>query len=139
MKRRHALLGTLGACIGLSAPRASDAQGGGKAPRYWIARWRRAAERRRIAELALKHKLPIMSSGSELVDAGGLLSYGPNYVDLFRRAPVYIDKILKGAKPGELPIEEPTKFDLVINLRTAKLIGVQIPQALLVRASRVID
>jgi putative ABC transport system substrate-binding protein len=96
-------------------------------------------ERRQIAELALKHRLPTIYGPSEYVDAGGLLSYGPSYPDLLRHAAVYVDKILKGAKPGDLPIEQPTKFELVVNLRTAKALGVTIPQAVLVRADRVIQ
>ena len=96
-------------------------------------------ERQRIAELALKHRLPTMHGPSEYVEAGGLLSYAPSYPDLFRRAAVYVDKILKGAKPGDLPIEQPTRFELVINLKTAKALGVAIPQAVLIRADRVIE
>ena len=96
-------------------------------------------ERQRIAELALKHRLPTMYAPSEYVEAGGLLSYGPSYPDLFRRAAVYVDKILKGAKPGDLPIEQPTRFELVINMKTAKALGLAIPRAVLVRADRVIE
>ena len=96
-------------------------------------------ERQRIADLALKHRLPTMSTVSEFVDAGGLISYGTSYPELFRRAAVYVDKILKGAKPGDLPIEQPTKFETVVNLKTAKALGVAIPQAVLLRADRVID
>lgn len=96
-------------------------------------------ERRTIGALALKHRLPTMHTTAEMVEAGGLVGYGTDYPDLFRRAAVYVDRILKGAKPGDLPIEQPSKFDLVINLRTAKALGITIPPALLLRASRVID
>jgi putative ABC transport system substrate-binding protein len=97
------------------------------------------SERGRIAELALTHRLPTMHGPSEYVDAGGLLSYAANYVDLFRHAAAYVDKILKGAKPGNLAIQRPTKFELVVNLRTAKTLGLKIPQSLLLRADRVIE
>ena len=95
--------------------------------------------RKRIAELALKHRLPTVDSSREYVDAGGLASYGTDYPELFRRAAVYVDKILKGAKPGDLPVEQPTKFELVINLKTAKALGLTIPQSLLGRADEVIQ
>ena len=94
--------------------------------------------RKPIAELATKNHLPTMWAESGLMDAGGLMSYGPSYADLFRRAATYVDKILKGAKPADLPVEQPTKFEFVINLKTAKQIGVTIPPNVLVRADRVI-
>jgi putative tryptophan/tyrosine transport system substrate-binding protein len=96
-------------------------------------------ERKRIAELAQKHKLPAIYGSSEYADAGGLLAYGPSYMDLFRRAALYVDKILKGANPGDLPIEQPTTFELVINANTARALGVAIPPSVLARASRVIQ
>jgi putative ABC transport system substrate-binding protein len=83
--------------------------------------------RRQIAELAVKSRLPAIYEAVEEVEAGGLMSYGMNSTELYRRAAVYVDKILKGAKPGELPVEQPTKFELVINLKAAKQIGVTIP------------
>jgi putative tryptophan/tyrosine transport system substrate-binding protein len=97
------------------------------------------AERQRVAELAVAHRLPTMFGVKEAVEAGGLMSYGPDYGDLFRRAAIYVDKILRGAKPGELPVEQASKFELVINLKTAKALGVKIPQSLLLRADQVIE
>ena len=94
--------------------------------------------RRTIAELATKNRFPTMWGEPGLLDAGGLMSYGPNYTDLFRRAATYVDKILKGAKPADLPVEQPAKFELAINLKTAKQIGVTIPPSVLARADRVI-
>jgi putative tryptophan/tyrosine transport system substrate-binding protein len=93
---------------------------------------------RRIVELALKYRLPGMYPTKQFAEEGGLMSYGPLIPDLYRRAATYVDKILKGAKPGELPVEQPTKFELVINLKTAKQIGVTIPANVLARADRVI-
>jgi putative ABC transport system substrate-binding protein len=93
----------------------------------------------RIVQQALRSRLPTVSGDREFVEAGGLLAYGPDYPDLYRRAATYVDKILKGANPGNLPIEQPTKFQLVINLRTAKALGVIIPQSLLARADGVIQ
>ena len=95
-------------------------------------------DRKVIVGLATKNRLPTMWAESGLMDAGGLMSYGPNYADLFRRAATYVDKILKGAKPADLPVEQPTKFEFVINLKAAKQIGVTIPPNVLARADRVI-
>jgi putative ABC transport system substrate-binding protein len=92
----------------------------------------------RIFDFATKSKLPAIYPDSSFVDAGGLMSYGSSRIDLDRRAAVYVDKILKGAKPADLPVEQPTKFELVINLKTAKQIGLTIPPNVLARADRVI-
>jgi putative ABC transport system substrate-binding protein len=92
----------------------------------------------RISELAVKYRLPSIFSGVGAVTAGGLMSYGPDIVDNYRRAAVYVDKILKGTKPADLPVQQPMKFDFVVNLKTAKAIGLTIPPNLLVRADRVI-
>jgi putative ABC transport system substrate-binding protein len=97
------------------------------------------AERRKIVELALKHKLPAIYGAAEYVDAGGLLSYGPSYPEMFRHAAIYVNKILKGANPGDMPIEQPTTFELVINANTARALGVAIPPSILARANRVIQ
>jgi putative tryptophan/tyrosine transport system substrate-binding protein len=96
------------------------------------------SNRRRLLELAIKNKLPTMHTQSLWADAGALMSYGTNFPDLHRRAAIYVDKILKGAKPAELPVEQPKKFELVINLKTAKQIGLTIPPNVLARADRVI-
>jgi ABC-type uncharacterized transport system substrate-binding protein len=93
----------------------------------------------RVAELTRSHRLPAIYAFREVADAGGLIAYGPNLNDLFRRSAQYVDKILKGVKPGDLPIEQPTKFDLVINLKTAKALGLTIPPSLLLRADQVIE
>jgi putative ABC transport system substrate-binding protein len=93
---------------------------------------------KRIAGFALKSRLPSVSSNEEFVDAGGLMSYAADDADRYRRVAIYVDKILKGAKPADLPVEQPTKFELVINLKTAKEIGVTIPQSMLYRADKVI-
>ncbi len=96
-------------------------------------------ERRRLADLAAKNRLPAVYPGRLYVDAGGLMSYGPNLADLLRRAATYVDKILKAAKPADLPIEQPTKFELVINLKAAKALGITIPRSVLGRADQVIQ
>jgi putative tryptophan/tyrosine transport system substrate-binding protein len=93
----------------------------------------------RITELAAMRRLPTMFSQKAPVDAGGLLCYGPSYADLFRRAATYVDKILKGTKPADLPIEQPIKFELVINLKTAKALGLDVPPSLLARADEVVE
>jgi putative ABC transport system substrate-binding protein len=94
---------------------------------------------RQIAGLALKHALPSLSISREFPEVGGLISYGPDIKDNFRRAATYVDKILKGATPADLPVEQPTKFELVINLKTAKALGLTIPPSLLARADQVIE
>jgi putative ABC transport system substrate-binding protein len=96
-------------------------------------------ERRRLVDLAAKNRLPTVYPQRHFVDVGGLMSYGPNGPDLFRRAATLVDKILKGAKPADLPVEQPTKFELVINLKTAKAIGLTVPQSRLARADQVIE
>jgi putative ABC transport system substrate-binding protein len=95
--------------------------------------------RQRLAELAIEHRLPTMCQGRLFVEAGGLMSYYPNHEDTWRRATVYVDKILRGAKPAELPVEQVTKFELVINLKTAKALGLTIPQSVLLRADEIIQ
>jgi putative tryptophan/tyrosine transport system substrate-binding protein len=94
--------------------------------------------RKQIADLAIKNRLPSIQEGSDFVEAGGLMSYSANDTEVFRRAAYYVDRILKGTKPADLPVEQPTKFEFVINLKTAKQIGVTIPQSVLYRADRVI-
>jgi putative ABC transport system substrate-binding protein len=97
------------------------------------------AQRERIVDLAARQRLPGIFEWREFVEAGGLLSYGPSQADMYRHLATYVDKILKGAKPADLPVEQPTKFELVINLKTAKTLGLTIPQTLLLQADKVIE
>ena len=95
--------------------------------------------RQMIVALAAQHRLPAVYEASEFVEDGGLISYGPNIDDMTRQSAAYVDKILKGAKPANLPIQQPTKFDLVINLKTARALGLAIPENLLILADKVIE
>jgi putative ABC transport system substrate-binding protein len=95
--------------------------------------------RKKILDLAIKQRIPASFSGKERLEDGGLLSYGPRFEDLYRRAAVYVDKILKGAKPADLPIEQPSTFELVVNLRTARALGITVPPSLVLRADHVIE
>src|SRR5262245_24034714 len=96
-------------------------------------------ERRRLVDLAAKSRLPAMYFLREFVDAGGLMAYGVNGADLTRRAATYVDKILKGAKPADLPVEQPTKFELVINLKAAKALGLEVPPLLIAQADELLE
>jgi ABC-type uncharacterized transport system substrate-binding protein len=96
------------------------------------------SHRKRIADLAAKQRLPTVCGIREYVEAGCLMAYGPSFPDMYRRAAYYVDRILKGTKPADLPVEQPMKFELVINLKTAKQIGLTIPQSVLYRADKVI-
>ena len=90
-------------------------------------------------ELSIRYRLPGMFPDERFTEAGGLMSYGPSLSEMYRRAAVYVDKILKGAKPAELPVEQPTRFELVVNARSAKALGVKVPQSLLIRSDRLIS
>ena len=97
------------------------------------------SERRRIVVLAAQSRLPAMYQLREFVDAGGLMAYGASITDLVRRSATHVDKILKGAKPADLPVEQPTRFELVINMKTAKVLGLTMPQSIFIRADEVIQ
>jgi putative ABC transport system substrate-binding protein len=97
------------------------------------------AHARQVADLALKHRLPSVSGSKINAQAGVLLTYGPNYEDAYRRAAVYVDKILKGAKPADLPVERSARFELIVNAKTARALGMTLPQSLLLRADQVIE
>jgi len=97
------------------------------------------SQRERIIDFALKQRLPVMGERRPMTEAGGVMSYGPNLIDMWKHAAVFVDKILKGAKPADLPVEQPTKFELVVNLRSAKAIGLTVPATLLVAADEVIE
>jgi ABC-type uncharacterized transport system substrate-binding protein len=118
---------------------AFEALKGGADALYVVADLLVNTNRARIHTLAMGARLPAIYNAKEHVEAGGLMSYGPNYPDLYRRAAAYVDKILRGAKPADLPVEQPTTFELVVNLRTARAIGVTIPTSILLRADEVID
>jgi ABC transporter substrate binding protein len=126
-----------------------------RATRSWIARWQRfsrtdrtiffwgdplaAARRQALCEFALQNRLPTLGPGRYFTEVGCLVSYAPSRLEQFRRAPLYVDKILKGARPADLPLEQPTKFELIINGKTAKALGLAIPPSLLLRADQVIE
>jgi putative ABC transport system substrate-binding protein len=92
-----------------------------------------------IVRFAQQHRLPTISGPREFVEAGGLMAYGPHYPDLFRRAATYVDKVLKGARPADLPVEQPTRYEFVVNRKTARALGLTIPPALVLQADHVID
>jgi putative ABC transport system substrate-binding protein len=98
-----------------------------------------SANAKRVGEMSLQHRIPVMSQDTGIVEAGGLLQYGVDITDLWRRAAAYVDKILKGAKPADLPIEQPTKFELIVNVKAAKALGLALPQSLILRADKVIQ
>ena len=97
------------------------------------------AHRKLIAELAVKHRLPAIYGGREFVDAGGLMFYGPSFPDIYHRFATYVDKRFKGTKPADLPVEQPTRFELIVNVRAAKALGLDVPSSLLARADEVIE
>src|SRR5437867_8767227 len=99
----------------------------------------RRRDRKRMLDFATEHRLPSVNAYREVVEAGGLMSYGPSYEDMHRRAADYVDKILKGARPGDLPVEQPTKFTLIINVKAARVLGVEVSPLLLARADEVIE
>jgi putative ABC transport system substrate-binding protein len=98
-----------------------------------------SVHRRHIAELAAKHRLPSVAAAVQYAEAGGLMSYGPDIIEPYRRAATYVDKILKGAKPGDMPVEQPTRFTLLVNGKSARTLGLTIPQSILVQATKVIE
>jgi putative ABC transport system substrate-binding protein len=92
-----------------------------------------------IVEMAARHRLPGIYFWKEFVEAGGLMSYGPSFTEMFRRAAIYVDKILKGARPADLPVEQPMRFELVLNLKTARALGITFPPTIMIRADRMIE
>jgi ABC-type uncharacterized transport system substrate-binding protein len=138
MKRREFIILLGGAAA--AWPFTARAQQSGKPPTIgFLGTTTASAWQPWTAALALAARLPTMHGTREVVEAGGLMSYGPNFTDLFRRAANYVDKILRGTKPADIPVERPTKFDLVINLTTAKALGINVPPTLLARAAEVIE
>jgi putative ABC transport system substrate-binding protein len=121
-------------------PRAFEAAAKAKAPAIIVVQDSfTTSQRTKLVELANGHRLPAIYGSNLVVEAGGLISYSADYNEIYRHSAVFVDKILKGAKPGDLPIEQPSKFELLINLKTAKALGISIPPSLLVRADRVIQ